>query len=125
MVPSIVRAVTLNIKMTANLECAIAALASEKFRLDHGRLPASLDELVPAYLPSSPVDPFDGKPLRLAKTDQGIVIYSVDENGTDDGGVVSLPDDKSRKRAPDSGFRLFSAEHRGVVIVEGEPRPQD
>lgn len=126
LLPSLTRAVTLNIKNAASRDCAIAALAAEKFRVEQGRLPASLDVLVPQYLPSVPVDPFDGKPLRLAKTDQGIVIYSVDEDEKDDGGVVSLaPDDKSRKRAPDLGFRLLAAEHRGVLIVEDEPRPQD
>jgi hypothetical protein len=31
---------------------------------NHGKLPPSLNDLVPGYLPAIPVDPFDGKPFR-------------------------------------------------------------
>ncbi len=39
--------------------------ALELFRRDTGRYPESQEQLVPAYLDSLPVDPWDGKPLRL------------------------------------------------------------
>jgi hypothetical protein len=40
------------------------SLAAQLFRADHQRWPKTLDELVPAYLPSAPLDPFaDGKPI--------------------------------------------------------------
>jgi hypothetical protein len=42
------------------------SLAAQLYRADHdGRWPAQLDELVPAYLPAVPADPFhdDGRPL--------------------------------------------------------------
>lgn len=40
-------------------------IAAERFRLNRGRLPASLDELVPEYLESVPMDPFTQKPLLM------------------------------------------------------------
>jgi hypothetical protein len=58
-----------------------------RFRLDHGKLPSGLDELVPKYLESIPADPFDGKPLRLAVKEDRRIIYSVGPDGVDDGGV--------------------------------------
>ncbi len=65
---------------------AITALGVERFRLANQRVPERLDELVPAYLNSVPADPFDGRPLRYKKLAKGYVVYSVGENGVDDGG---------------------------------------
>ena len=70
---------------------ALAALAAERFRLAHKRWPKDLQELCPAYLEEVPIDPFDGKPLKLAHRDDGIVIYSVDKDGKDDIIVASTP----------------------------------
>ena len=41
------------------------SLAAQLYRADHGRWPARLEELVPAYLPVLPADPFhaDGRPV--------------------------------------------------------------
>jgi hypothetical protein len=68
-------------------ECAVAAVAMTRFKLDHGAFPAHLDDLVPAYLEAVPLDPFDGKPLRLAVRDGQWVVYSVGPDLVDDGGV--------------------------------------
>ena len=84
-----------------------------------GELTTTIEALVPQYMAAVPKDPFDGKPLRLAQTDQGIVIYSVDEDEKDDGGMVTLsPKDKTRKRAPDLGLRLHNLEHRGILVTD-------
>lgn len=63
------------------------ALAIERWRLAHnGRLPDSLTDLVPGYLPTIPLDPFDEKPLRYKKSAQGYVVYSIGPDLIDDGG---------------------------------------
>jgi hypothetical protein len=56
------------------------------YRLDHhGALPASLEELVPEYLPYSPADPFaPAGPFRYRQSPSPI-IYSVGSNDVDDG----------------------------------------
>jgi hypothetical protein len=60
----------------------LAALAVERFRARHGRLPASLDEL-PGALP----DFADGEPLRYRPAPDGtFVLYSVGLDLRDDGG---------------------------------------
>jgi hypothetical protein len=116
MVPGLTRAMELHIRVAAELECARAALAAERFRLREGRFPGSLEELVPEYLESVPIDPFDGGPLRLAIVEQGIVIYSIAENKMDDGGVVERK--VKRGPSPDVGFRLVLPEQRGVLILD-------
>lgn len=50
----------------ASRDATLVVLAIDQFRRAQGRLPASLDELVPDFLPAVPLDPFDGQPLRYA-----------------------------------------------------------
>lgn len=59
-------------------------IASKAYKLDNGTYPASLNDLVPEYLQTVPVDPFDGKKLRYLPETQ--TIYSVGENFSDEGG---------------------------------------
>jgi hypothetical protein len=66
--------------------CARIALAALRFRLAHGNLPESLDELVPSYLPAVPIDPWSGKPMRWVRENSGFVVYSIGQNLKDDGG---------------------------------------
>jgi len=58
----------------------------ERFRQTNQNLPETLQALVPAFLPSIPQDPFDGKPLRFKKLSAGYVIYSVGPEKIDNGG---------------------------------------
>lgn len=68
---------------------AAVALAAGMFQADHGRPIANLAELVPAYLPGIPIDPFSpaGEPLRLAG-DEPARVYSVNVDGIDGGGIA-------------------------------------
>jgi hypothetical protein len=95
----------------ASLGCVQAALAAERFRLANNRWPATLDELRPALLKEVPIDPYTGKPIRLAATEDGVVIYSVGKDGKDDGGRVQTLDNKP---AADLGVRLYNPERRGL-----------
>lgn len=64
------------------------ALAIERYRLTHANaLPATLADLVPAYLKTVPTDPGDGQPLRFKQPDQGYVVYGIGADKTDDGGL--------------------------------------
>lgn len=75
-----------DVQCLANLRMALVALAVERYRLGLGHWPESLAELVPDYLDSVPEDPFDGEPVRYRRLDSGFVVYSVGEDGVDDGG---------------------------------------
>ena len=59
-----VEAISTEAYSVSRCQMAIALLAVERFRLKNGRLPDSLSELVPDFMPSIPTDPFDGKPIR-------------------------------------------------------------
>jgi hypothetical protein len=85
--PSLSRAIEVLGRAEARDQCACVAVAMTRFRLDHGTLPGKLDELVPKYLEAIPIDPFDGKGLRMAVKGDRWIIYSVGPDGVDDGGV--------------------------------------
>ncbi len=118
MMPSITRAVELNSRGVAHFRCVPVALAAERFRVANGRFPEKPDELVPEFIEALPADPFDGKPLRLTATADGIVIYSVGSNMTDEGGaVVPKP---GEQLGPDYGFRLLHPSSRGVKFIPSD-----
>jgi len=73
-------------EMTTHVRLTTTAIAAERFRLENGRLPENLNELVPQFLSAVPADPFDGAPLRYHRLAKGYVIYSVGRDGHDDGG---------------------------------------
>ena len=59
-----------------------------------GDFPETLDDLVPKYVDSAPIDLFSGRPLKYRRTENGFEFYSVGRNETDDGGR-SFGDDPS------------------------------
>jgi hypothetical protein len=77
-----VRAQTIN-RMTA------VACALERYRIKNGAFPETLDDLAPAFLPATPLDPVNNQPFHYKRTGDGwFEFYSVGLNGRDDGGVV-------------------------------------
>ena len=79
---------------------ANVAVAFTRYRLANGRYPQTLEEAGPAL---GAIDPFDGKPIRIRATDEGLVIYSVGKDLSDDGGII---DPTSRKGPADVGLIL-------------------
>lgn len=68
-------------------EMILAEIALRRFQLRYGKLPATLNDLTPEFLLKLPLDYMNAKPLRyrlLSETDY--LLYSVGENGEDDGG---------------------------------------
>jgi hypothetical protein len=69
----------------------ITAIALKRYELRNHQLPNTLDELVPEFLKSVPTDYMDGQPLRYRRNADGtFLLYSVGENGKDDGGNPAL-----------------------------------
>jgi hypothetical protein len=89
----------------------IACLAAERYRQKHGAWPATLADLVPEELSAVPLDPYDGQPLRMRRLADGIVIYSVGNDTTDDGGKLATGT-QMYKPGFDFGFRLWDPAHR-------------
>jgi hypothetical protein len=63
------------------------ACAVERYRMAHGRLPATLENLVPAFLPSVPADPLTSKPLCYKPSESSsYLIYGTGWDQTDNAG---------------------------------------
>ena len=97
----------------AEVRCATAALAAERYRVTEKRWPANLDALVPKYLDAVPNDPFDGRPLRIHRLPDGVVIYSVGPDRVDDGGKLDRKEPGSV--GSDIGFQLWNPEKRAAL----------
>ena len=70
-------------------ELAIAAIALKRYELREGKSATTLDQLVPGFLKQLPHDFMDGKILRYKLTADGPLLYSVGNDGKDDGGDTS------------------------------------
>lgn len=97
--PSMLRAGMLTVGADARTRLARLAVAVTAYQLKNKKYPATLDDLVPEFLPAIPIDPFDHKPLKMTTADGGLVLYSVGGDGVDGGGVEK---------------------HRGQGFVEGD-----
>jgi len=96
LVPALGRCMEAAAKADARHRLAMIAVAATSYRLKTGRLPARLEDLVPEFMPAVPVDPFDGKPMKMAAAPGGgMVIYSVGADFKDDGGKVWDDDNRT------------------------------
>ena len=67
---------------------AIAVAGLERHRLATGGYPKSLGDLVPRWVPTVPLDPMDGQPLRYRLNADGtFTVYGIGPNHADDNGV--------------------------------------
>lgn len=84
---------TLKKAMRAETERSLllSAIALQRHKLRHGHYPELLGALVPEFLPAVPGDYLDGQPIKYHRNDDGsYTLYSVGEDGKDDGGDASL-----------------------------------
>jgi hypothetical protein len=104
----------------ALLRCAIVAIAAERYRRQKGQWPVTPDELVKAgLLKSVPTDPFAaGQRIKFARRADGLTVYSVGEDGADDGG--NLTRDVNGIGA-DLGFRLWDVAARRQPPLPPKP----
>lgn len=78
------------------LDATRVALALREFKDQTGSQPDELDELVPRWLPSVPLDPIDGRPLRWSAESSTLLCKRVER-------LVSRDDDP----APSNDFHLL------------------
>jgi hypothetical protein len=123
LVPAVIKVAEAYRREQANQRCAITALAAERYRRDHGRWPASLDQLAPGYVKAVPTDPYDGKPLRYKRVADGVLVYSVGPDRQDDGGALNRTN--HRAKGTDYGFRLWDADRRRQPPAEVLPPPTE
>jgi hypothetical protein len=120
LMPAFERAVTQDFRLLTEKRLTALMLACRWYAVDHGgKFPGKLDELVPNYLPAIPADPFaTGSPL-LYTGGAKPVVYSIGENGTDDGGSEQ-PIDPRRK--DDRWQQMDVVTH---LILQSRTAPRD
>ena len=95
--------VTRSLEVKYRENCHVAAtqilIALRCYQLEHGDVAETLDELVPEYLDSVPLDDFDGKPMKYSKEKK--VVYAVGKDLTDNGGI------EGREGFDDDGYDLI------------------
>lgn len=90
-------------------------IAVERYRAEHDALPASLDDLTPAFLAEVPQDPLGDGPLVYRVEGDGFALYSVGADGIDHGGVVEM----TKGTGPLAGL---DTAQEGVDLVFTHPR---
>ena len=98
-------------------------IAVERYRMKHRKWPAKLADVVPDFLPEIPSDPFDGKPIRIARVNDGVVVYSIGFDGKDDRGNL----DREGHNSPgtDIGFQLWDKDKRRRPASPPKPMETD
>jgi hypothetical protein len=109
-------------RIIAREDALAAAIALELYHRREGKYPAKLDELVPALLPSLPVDRITGQPLHYLLRDGKPVLYSVGADRDDDQGKIAY-------RASGKLDRNVSRWNETTHPVDGDwllfPEPRD
>ncbi len=92
LLPSFERVLDLHFREIGERRLAATALAIRLYEIDHGHRPPTLAELVPAYLPAVPLDPFvaDGRTVGYLPDAPQPILYCVGLDGVDDGGEYAL-----------------------------------
>jgi hypothetical protein len=109
-----------SLRTRALLRCATVGLAVERCRLRDGHWPDSLAEVPQDILSAIPPDPFDGKPLRYARRDDWVTVYSIGPDEKDDGGRA-VDGEEAKAPGTDVCFRLYEPKARGLPAL---PRPR-
>jgi hypothetical protein len=121
MMPAVIKVTEAYRRGVGNLRCAAVAVALERYRRDHGGWPETLDALVPRHLAAVPADPQDGKPLRFRHRPDGVVVYWLGPDGTDDGGKLERRNYLAK--GTDQGFQLWDVSRRRQEVPEVLPPP--
>jgi hypothetical protein len=108
---SVRRIAEAGLRSRGDLLAAAAAIACERYRQRTGRWPDTLDAIPKDLLPAVPIDPFTGTPLRFLRLEDGILVYTVGPDETDDGGAVAEDPESGRKQT-DFGLRLWDPARR-------------
>jgi hypothetical protein len=118
------RVIKTHFRVLTERRLAATALALRLYQVDHGGArPQRLEELTPAYLPAVPLDAMAAGNRRLSYLPRAEhpVLYSVGENGDDDGGSeAAMPKrygDLAEWDRLDRAFYL-SSRPRDVLYVE-------
>jgi hypothetical protein len=112
--PAVQATIAAESQANTKLDLTRLAAALAVYHAEHADYPQKLADLVPDTIPNLPVDSFLGKPFLYTRTTDGYLLYSVGENGTDDGGSSTT-----------GIFEGYSLEDLGKLTPPQTPRVPD
>jgi len=108
LIPSLDRMIDLRFRGWALHQATLTILALQRYRLEKGGDPLSLDELKQAgYLEALPADPYSDKPLSYKAANGRLALYSLGPDFHDDGGESGRDQNGRPKMWSDSGDTVF------------------
>jgi hypothetical protein len=88
-IPNCTRAFEMALRNETDRQLLVTAIAIRRYQLRYGHAPANIESLSLEFLAAVPYDPMSGKELGYRLNGQGgFALYSVGEDGKDDGGSV-------------------------------------
>ncbi len=106
--PALGRALRQGEQFDQRRNAALVVIAVELFRRAEDRLPGALSELTPRYLPTIPIDMFDGDPLKYRVEGDSFIVYSIGNDYLDDGGRAAAEHASSRWIAREEAERRIA-----------------
>jgi hypothetical protein len=122
MIPAASKIAEAGLRCRAETLFAATGTACERFRQKHARRPRDLNELVPAFLPAVPLNPFDGKPLGYRTFEDRIAVFGFWPDAPQ--GFAGLSPDFRQGDAPGPGigYRVWVPDRRGLPGRENTER---
>jgi hypothetical protein len=106
LLPAVSTAVERAAGADARRDVARVGLALYAYRAKNGHFPAKLEDLAPEFIAMVPLNPFDGKPMKLMPTEGGVTVDSSAPAMPEQAGQTLPLDSKNREvmfTVPDSG----------------------
>lgn len=109
--PALESSITAGARSAAVQRATIAVIAAERYRRQHAAVPESLSDIPDEFFApriegrNDSEDPFTREPLLYRVTPESLTVYSVGDNGVDDGGMIDAADASGRS-TQDVGVRL-------------------
>jgi len=118
LLPACEKVAEAGLRARAELLAAATCVAAERFRLKNGRWPKDPAELVPAFLPAVPLNPFDGKVIAYRALPDRVAVYFYWADSPRK--VDDLPEDFRAGHPPGTayGYRLWNPSQRGLPAEE-------
>ncbi|MFC1580160.1 ankyrin repeat domain-containing protein [Thermodesulfobacteriota bacterium] len=88
------------------------ALAVTAYYANNGYYPNRPEDLTPDYIREIPIDPFDGKPLKIRASDKGLILYSIGPDFNDNRGETENKFPHGKDKSGDILFRIGAAYDR-------------
>ena len=123
LVPALDKCHEAGLRTKGKLMAAAVGVACERYRQKFGQWPLTLDMIPKDILSEIPNDPYTGKPITYKRLPDGIKVYSVGPDLTDDGGLLDngvpgTPGKDYGIRIYDPALRRLPAPPKPVEVAE-------